>query len=708
MSVARALRLTLLAGIAVGLPAQVAFTYRTSAGPATSTVSNNGSIVFAPTPVGSSSTVTLIVTNGFTDPITLADASITGGGPFRVTFSPVQLAGSGSTSLVLTFTPPERATASGGLELQFTRAAGAVRYSFFLSGAGQAADLVASYLLLPDGNQIPVANGGTIAFPQTAVRAASTATFVIVNRGNGPGTLSAVSLSGDEFRLSGLPLMPATIQPERDVRFNVTYAPVTSGAAAGALRLNAGGQQWTVALAGQSVSPALVYEFVTASGVTPVAPGSAIRMPETPLGETASGVVRVRNTGTLEARIGAAAVVGAAFRLTDVPPLPVTIAPGGAISLSLHFTPRDAGDASGTLIVDNFSIPVSGSGVGSRLSLAARIGSTVTPIAAEGGSVTFPNTALGSSSTVYIRIGNAGNAPGAVNGISLSVPAFTMPQLPALPAAIAPGQTLEFAVVFTPTTRGAVGGVLQIDDRAVAVRGIGDGPPGLPAVTIVVPDRVNALDQPPLSVRLAEPYGVDLTGRVTLSFLSDNFGDDPNIQFSTGGRAVEFRIPANTTEAIFGETVKALPFQAGTVAGVITIAASFAAGSANVTPATAPSRTVTVPPGPPQIRNVQVGARSANSFEVLVSGFAPTRSVAQMNLEFTPAPGAKLQTASLPFSVEGPFTAWYGSAAGRSFGSQFTAALVVNVNGDAGAVQSVTVTAVNAQGASTPVSVNLR
>jgi hypothetical protein len=42
------------------------------------------------------------------------------------------------------------------------------------------------------------------------------------------------------------------------------------------------------------------------------------------------------------------------------------------------------------------------------------------------------------------------------------------------------------------------------------------------------------------------------------------------------------------------------------------------------------------------------------------------------------------------------------------FGSQFTAVIVIQVNGDINAVQSVTVTASNARGASAPVSVNLR
>jgi hypothetical protein len=65
---------------------------------------------------------------------------------------------------------------------------------------------------------------------------------------------------------------------------------------------------------------------------------------------------------------------------------------------------------------------------------------------------------------------NSGNAPTTVNGISLSAPVFTLGGLPALPVAIAPGQTQEFSIAFTPTALGAVNGSLQIDDRVMPLR----------------------------------------------------------------------------------------------------------------------------------------------------------------------------------------------------------------------------------------------
>ena len=92
-----------------------------------------------------------------------------------------------------------------------------------------------------------------------------------------------------------------------------------------------------------------------------------------------------------------------------------------------------------------------------------------------------------------------------------------------------------------------------------------------------------------------------------------------------------------------------------------------------MTPTPAPSKAVTVAAAPPQIRNVQVGTRTANSFELLVTGLSTTRSISQFNDQFHPArraPACKRN--SLTVNVEAPFTAWYQSTAGRAFGSQFT------------------------------------
>ena len=135
--------------------------------------------------------------------------------------------------------------------------------------------------------------------------------------------------------------------------------------------------------------------------------------------------------------------------------------------------------------------------------------------------------------------------------------------------------------------------------------------------------------------------------------------------------------------------------------------ASLATGTVNLTPA-APARTVVVVPSAPQIRSVQIGTRTANSFEVIVSGLSTPRAVTGIDLQFIPSAGSNLQTTSLALNVESAFNAWYQGAISAPFGSQFSTVINIAVAGDINAVQSVAVTARNQSGASTAVSASLR
>jgi hypothetical protein len=153
---------------------------------------------------------------------------------------------------------------------------------------------------------------------------------------------------------------------------------------------------------------------------------------------------------------------------------------------------------------------------------------------------------------------------------------------------------------------------------------------------------------------------------------------------------------------------KTVQLQTGTVAGTITITPNFSVAAVDVTPSPAPVAKMVVTAGPPQLTNVQVGARTANSFEILITGLSTPRQVSQLNLTFAPAPGSSLQTANLFVNTDASFSTWFQSQSGISFGSQFTASVTVNVAGDFNAVQSVSVTAANAKGDSNSMSVNLR
>ena len=207
-----------------------------------------------------------------------------------------------------------------------------------------------------------------------------------------------------------------------------------------------------------------------------------------------------------------------------------------------------------------------------------------------------------------------------------------------------------------------------------------------------------------------------MSGTLTLAFNSDVFANDPAVQFASGGRTVNFTIPAGSRDAVFANNATTMRLQTGTVAGSITIAPSFSTdGGINLTPANPPPLNLTVAPSAPRLLSVQLTGKTASGFSLLVTGFATSRAITQIDLQFTPLAGENVSTTRLSLNVEPSFVAWYQNAASVPFGSLFTATLPFTLAGDVKNVtnvidtlQSAQVTLINRQGSSAPRSVDLK
>jgi len=229
-------------------------------------------------------------------------------------------------------------------------------------------------------------------------------------------------------------------------------------------------------------------------------------------------------------------------------------------------------------------------------------------------------------------------------------------------------------------------------------------PPPLTAVQITgLADTAEPAQQPSVQLILAAPYPLEITGQLTLKFEPDavNPSDDPAIQFSTGGRTASFRIPANTTQAVF--TAPSLALQTGTVAGAITLGATFKAEGQNITPTPDPSRVTRLLRSAPVIRSVEV-TKSGSSFEIIVRGFSNPRQVTQATFRFTAASGANLQTLELTLPMTALSDQWFLGQESQQFGGQFTLRQAFTVQGDIRAISAVSVVLSNAVGASQPSS----
>jgi hypothetical protein len=276
-----------------------------------------------------------------------------------------------------------------------------------------------------------------------------------------------------------------------------------------------------------------------------------------------------------------------------------------------------------------------------------------------------------------------------------------------LPAGL--GMTDDGTISGTPTAGGRFTVAVSVGDTSTPALSASTSLAlniALPPVSSVtlggVPDSPPPAQQSNLTVSIGQPYPAPITGRVTLTFAPNaaNNADDPAIQFSTGGRSVPFTIPAGSTQGVFPASTVAI--QTGTVAGVITLTTALESGGSAVNCNCPLTRTLTIARSVPSISSVRV-VRTANGFNVMITGFSTTREILQATFRFG---GTNLQTNEVVVPLTPVFNTWFQGAQSAQFGGQFVLTMPFTVQGDAAGVTSVTVTLANAQGSSQPMTAN--
>jgi hypothetical protein len=232
------------------------------------------------------------------------------------------------------------------------------------------------------------------------------------------------------------------------------------------------------------------------------------------------------------------------------------------------------------------------------------------------------------------------------------------------------------------------------------------GVPAAPPATITgLPATATPATQPPLGITIPNAYPLDITGQVTLTFAPDPPSPDgQEVVFTTGGRTVNFTVPANTTQAVFSGATPGV--QTGTVSGTITLTLKLTAAGIDVTPSPAPTTTLVIPKSAPVIRTATVSGVTSSGFNLVVVGYATSREMVSATVTFTAASGVSLASSSAPVSLTSVFTTWYQSSASAPYGSQFSLTMPFTIaNGTStNPLASVSVQLTNSQGSSTTVS----
>jgi hypothetical protein len=230
-------------------------------------------------------------------------------------------------------------------------------------------------------------------------------------------------------------------------------------------------------------------------------------------------------------------------------------------------------------------------------------------------------------------------------------------------------------------------------------------PAVIPPVTIGgLGSSVQPAQQVPITLNLSAGFPLDISGRMTVTFTPNpSVGVvDPTVQFG-GGTSVTFRIPANSTQAIFDQLST---LQTGSLAGTISVNAVFQAGGAAATVASPASTSNTVPLLPPVIVGTPTATVSANSIQISLTALSTTRKItsATFRFSFTAASGQTPIDVTVPLDTL--VSAWYATPASLSFGSVIGFNQSFNVNGDVHRISGVSITLANDQGSSQAANVS--
>jgi hypothetical protein len=181
---------------------------------------------------GDKTTTTIRVTNtGNADGrVTAISVAGTGFALAEAPFLPYTVTAGSSFTVVVSFTPAAPGKSTGRLRI------GGDNFNLEANTLGSSI----TYSYTAGGDFVTLPGGGTVVFTPAAVGASSTVEFTVKNEGTSASQINSISVSGTgtTFAAGTLPPLPARLAPGGSITFGMTFAPVTTGANTGTLRID--------------------------------------------------------------------------------------------------------------------------------------------------------------------------------------------------------------------------------------------------------------------------------------------------------------------------------------------------------------------------------------------------------------------------------------------------------------------------------------
>lgn len=177
-----------------------------------------------------------------------------------------------------------------------------------------------------------------------------------------------------------------------------------------------------------------------------------------PVGQTATASVSVTNKSSNPIEISQLTFTGQSFSIANPSSLPVSLAAGKTLKVSVQFGPTASGTAQGQLAITSSlstspAVVVHLTGKGTAASAPT--------LSINATTVSFGDVTLNTPSTQTVTLTSTGASPVTVNSATTTGAGFSVSG-PTLPATLNKGQSLSLNVQFDPTVAGAASGQLTI------------------------------------------------------------------------------------------------------------------------------------------------------------------------------------------------------------------------------------------------------
>lgn len=532
-------------------------------------------------------------------------------------------------------------------------------------------------------------------------------------------TSATSSTTNTNFSVTGV-FDDQLLVPGASVLYTINFAPTTTGVITGYLNLayqvQTGGCVFSGSgtvcpanltsastLTGNASTPVLTLSYQSGTNSVVLTPSSSspLNYPNTSLSSTSTINFTLSNSSAVSVTVPAItlAVLNSnepsafAINTSNVPP---AIAAGGSANFTITFAPSQAGLASGALQIGSNTYPIQGYGVVIatvdvlQISYTNSTGVRTLPQSATPISFGSVVPGSGASAVLTFNISNPSTSANAVavSTIAIAGTSYSVGGLPSMPVSIAPGNSINFTLAFTPVAVGTFTGGLAIGARTFSLTGVSISST-VPSFSITISGPMSSQQQLNLVIQLSAPSPVATIGTITMSFAPavSNVTDDAAIVFlATGGRQLNVALAAGAQTATYNGQAS-IAFQTGTTAGSITFTVAF--------PNTAIyKQSFAITGGTPLFTSVQATPESPNLI-VTVNGYDNTYSAGQLSFTFYDTSG-KVIGSPIAFNATADFQQLF--FVGNTYGGLFSLQGDFPISGDITKIGSVTVSLANSAG----------